>query len=66
MKITNILSLKRVMRTGFMAAACLAFTACQDNTFSPEISEDDNSVTDGILFRCTDMAEVYHGEGNIA
>ncbi|MDE6809071.1 MAG: hypothetical protein K2J42_03165 [Muribaculaceae bacterium] len=43
---------------------CFALAACQDETFTPD--EPVNETSDGIVFRCTDMAEAYHGKDNIA
>ena len=43
---------------------CFALASCQDETFTPD--EPVNETSDGIVFRCTDMAEAYHGKDNIA
>ncbi|MDE7386511.1 MAG: hypothetical protein K2N28_05190 [Muribaculaceae bacterium] len=64
MKITDIFSLKQMIHASMTLAMCLTLAACQDDTSVPEEPINENS--DGIVFRCTDMVEAYHGEGNIA
>ena len=64
MNITDIFSVKRMMHAGVTLAMCFALAACQDETFTPD--EPVNETSDGIVFRCTDMAEAYHGKDNIA
>lgn len=52
------------MHAGVTLAMCFALASCQDETFTPD--EPVNETSDGIVFRCTDMAEAYHGKDNIA